>query len=164
MSRKYRETFGDVVVSREEMRSFLKIEPPKRDAKGKIIYFTEQAHKDRCDVNKIVKKYSATGAIEHVSSFEGCYGNLSGKDFKEMMDTVVSVKAKFDEFPSDVRKRFRNDPVEFMTFFDDPVNRPEAIRLGLIRSDWTDDSDGLGEHVKRGENKVKEPQAGLPSP
>ena len=81
-----------------------------------------------------------------------------------MMDTVVSVKAKFDEFPSDVRKRFRNDPVEFMKFFDDPVNRPEAIRLGLIRSDWTDDSDGLGEHVKRGENKVKDPHAGLPSP
>lgn len=164
MSLKYAEKFGGKIVSREQLREFLKGPKPERDKNGKIVYVTEQAHKDRCDINAVVKRYAKTGVIDHVSSFEASYGDLSGKDFKEMMDTVVGVGRKFGEFPLDVRKRFHNDPAEFLAFFDNPGNRDEAIKLGLIRNDWTVDSDGLGEKVKKGENKVQVPEAGPPSP
>jgi len=34
-------------------------------------------------------------------------------------------------------------------------NREEAIKLGLINSNWTDETDGLGEHVEIGDNVEK---------
>lgn len=130
--------------------------PGKSDSEGKPIYFTEQSHKDQCDVNNIIKKYDRDGLILHISKFEGKFGDMSGLDFKEIHDKVINAKLMFDELPSEIRNRFRNSPQELLTFMDDPGNREEAIKLGIVREEWTPETDGIGEHVKEGENIVKE--------
>lgn len=141
MSKAFRETFGDKKnITRAEMRAFLQGPPPPLDKDGNVQYVTEQAHKDRCNVQSIINRYAKTGLLEHVSTFEGDYGDMKGSDFKEMMDRVVSVNQKFQEFPSDIRKRFDHDPAKFLDFFDDPRNKDEALKMGLIRADWTLDS------------------------
>jgi len=154
MSKLYRDKYGYDKVSKEELRVFLR---PKfdRDKDGKVITMTEQAHKDECDVNNIIKKYDKTGLINHVSKINAMYGDVSPIDFKSAQDMLIDVRRKFDEMPSDIRKRFRNSPYEMLKFLSDPENRNEAIKIGLIRNDWTDATDGIGEKVKLGENVVE---------
>lgn len=123
--------------------------PGKVDKDGNIIYVTEQAHKDMCDVNKIIKRYDKTGLISHVSKIEAKIGDLTGDDFKAMSDQIIEANNMFDKLPSEIRNRFRNNPEELLRFMEDPNNRDEAISLGLIAKTWKEHLDGLGEHVVR---------------
>lgn len=135
--------------------------PGKADKDGNIIYFTEQSHKNQCDVNKIIRKYDRNGIINHVSKFEAQFGDVSGLEFKSAQDKVIQAKAMFNELPSSIRKRFQNNPGSLLGFMENPDNRQEAIDLGLIRQEWTPETDGLGEHILEGQNKNKEP---IPEP
>lgn len=130
--------------------------PGRTDEKGNIVYFTEQAHKAKCDVKTILTKYARTGLIDHVSKFEGTYGDMSGIDYKAALDKITGAQRSFESLPSNIRKRFKNDPEQFLRFFENPENREEAVKLGLIDARWTPDTDGLGEHVKPGDNIIKE--------
>jgi len=152
MSKEYR----DRLEKGEEinMRMYCQ-RPGKRNEEGKLIYYTEQHHKAECDVNNIIKKYDKTGLITHVSRFEAKFGDMRGVDFKTAMDIVSSAKSEFNKLPSEIRKRFENTPEKLLEFMEKEENRDEAIKLGLIRADWTVETDGLGEHVEEGQN-VKE--------
>lgn len=145
------------------MRKFCQ-RPGRKDKMGNNIYMTEQAHKDTCDINKIIERFDRDGIISHVSKFEGKFGDLSGADFKEMMDQVTNAQSLFDELPVNIRNRFENSPEKLLTFMDEPGNRQEAIELGMIRESWSEAVDGLGEHVIRNdegevtaESPAKEP-------
>lgn len=157
MGKEYRELTGIEGVSQTtaEMRKLCQ-RPGKRDTDGNIIYFTEQHHKNECDVNRIIKKYDRNGLITHISKIEAQFGDVSGLDFKASLDLIHNAQKMFDELPSKIRNRFKNDPYEILTFMEDPNNREEAIELGLIKSIWTEATDGLGEHVKEGENINKD--------
>lgn len=159
MSKFYCQKFdtNSPATSTPEMRNHCK-RPGRTDEDGNIIYFTEQAHKDQCDVNQIIRKYDRQGLITHVSKFEAQFGDVSGADFKAAQDKVANAKKMFAELPSKIRERFENDPASLLTFMDDPKNRDEAIKLGIIDSRWTEDTDGLGEHVPLGANKNKDPE------
>ena len=149
MSKLFRQLFGQEmsVVTTDEMREFCR-RPGKVDENGNSIYTTEQNHKKECDVNSIIKKYDKTGLITHVSTMEAVFGDVGGFDFKKAMDLVVNAQAMFDRLPSGIRKRFHNSPEEFLRFMEEPNNRDEAIKLGLIKASWTPETDGLGEHFK----------------
>lgn len=133
----------------EQMRLFCQ-RPGKMDENGKPIYFTEQAHKKICDVNNIIKKYDKTGVIQHVTKFEAKFGDVTGIEFRAMHDKIISAQQSFDSLPSSIRKRFGNDAGRLIAFMDNPDNREEAIKLGLISSDTPPEIDGLGEHVVNG--------------
>lgn len=160
MGKAYREKFN-----KESKRSVslemreLSQRPGNMDEEGNPVYFTEQAHKEQCDVNKIIRKYDRNGLISHVSRFEAQFGDVSGLEFKAMQDKVLHAKEEFNKLPSKIRNRFQNSPQKLLQFMDDANNRDEAIELGLINPQWTPESDGLGEHVKLGEN-VNQPPPG----
>lgn len=162
MSKKYREITETQmeIITTPDMRMHCQ-RPGTTDDDGNIVYFTEQSHKDRCEINKIIRKYDQNGIINHVSKFEAQYGDVSGIEFKSAQDKVLNAKKMFNELPSHIRKRFENSPAKLLSFMDDANNREEAIKLGIIRADWTIDSDGIGEHVKQGKNvqkkEIKEP-------
>jgi len=65
-----------------------------------------------------------------------------------MTDRVMKIGQSFRELPAEIRNRFRNDPEELLRFTENPQNRDEAIKLGLIRNDWTIETDGIGEQIK----------------
>lgn len=156
MGKIFRDATGDIGQSTTipEIRKMCQ-RPGKKRADGTPLYFTEQQHKKECDVNNIIRKYDKTGLITHVSRFEGTFGDLSGADFKEMSDRVAKARSMFEELPSNIRHEFKNDPSRLLQFMDDPGNRAKAEKLGLINKGWTEDSDGLGEHVPEGKNKMK---------
>lgn len=153
MGREYRELISDdgIQTTSPEMRLWCQ-RPGKIDEEGNIEYTTEQHHKKECDVNQIIRKYDKTGLILHVSKFEAKYGNLTGLDFQNMMNTITHAQSMFQQLPSEIRNRFKNDPGALIQFMENPDNRDEAIKLGLINANWTPETDGLGEHVNEGGN------------
>lgn len=94
---------------------------------------TKQAHKDDCDINRIMKRWLRDGVLTHVSSAAQTFRDVaSGHDYHQLMDTVLDVQDAFDSLPSDVRKRFANDPIMVLDFISDPANTDECVKLGLV--------------------------------
>lgn len=95
-----------------------------------------QSCKDECDINQILKKYMKTRLMTHVNQNQGNYGDFTSvQDYRSSLDQVMAAQEMFDSLPSNVRKRFENDPAEFLTFVGDPSNLQEAKDLGLIPVD-----------------------------
>lgn len=131
--------------------------PGNRDEDGNILYFTEQAHKDVTDINKIIEKYDKHGLLSHVQTMEARYGDVTGVDFRNAQDLYIKAQNSFEALPANIKKRFNQSAADFLDFMDDPNNRDEAIELGLIRGDSPEDKDGLGEHVTEADfKKIKE--------
>lgn len=134
MSKAFREKYGNKKVNRQEIREFTSIKYPT-NPDGSPIYITEQGHKDECDVNNIIKKYDATGLITHVAKFEASYQDVSAIEFKQALELQMEISAKFSELPSEIRKRFENNPQLYLAFLENPKNDKEAVTLGLRRGD-----------------------------
>jgi len=92
---------------------------------------TEQSHRDACNVNNIIKKHLKTGAITHLNKMEAQYGDVSGIDFQSALETVERAQEAFDLLPSQVRKKFHNNPALFLDFTNDPENARELVEMGL---------------------------------
>lgn len=93
--------------------------------------FTQQNHKDECDVNRIIPRYERTGILTHLNKIEGTYGDLTGTDFETAANIVANANSLFESLPSNVRKRFSNSPAMFLDFMDNPNNADEMVKLGL---------------------------------
>lgn len=93
---------------------------------------TKQSFKDECDINVILKRFEATGQLEHVAKRAPSYGDVPALDFREAMDLVVKARADFAQLPSAIRDRFGNDPGQLLAFLEDPKNREEGVRLGIL--------------------------------
>lgn len=94
---------------------------------------TKQSFKEECDINTILAKYKKTGVLDFVNENQAHYGDVTGIDFRIAMIEVAKVTELFDQMPGSMRSRFQNDPAIFLEFIQDPENRPEAIKLGLIQ-------------------------------
>lgn len=95
---------------------------------------TKQADKDRVDINYIMKRYQKTGMIDFGTNQAGEYLTIGSVDFQEAMNIIVRANEMFAEMPSSHRKRFGNDPRQFLEFIEDPANADEARKLGLLNA------------------------------
>lgn len=94
---------------------------------------TQQHLKQDCDVNCILEKYRKTGMISHLRGGTPQYGDFSQiQDFRTNLELVQNAQMAFDALPSNVRKRFQNDPSQMMDFLSDDSNYDEALKLGLV--------------------------------
>ncbi len=101
---------------------------------------TKQIFKNECNINSIMAKFQKTGMIEHYAKHGASYGEVPSCSLHEAMNLVADSENTFNELPSSIRKRFNNNPEEFLQFFEDPKNQEEAIQLGLAeRSNWRND-------------------------
>lgn len=94
----------------------------------------KQSFVSECDINTIMKQYSATGQIRHISSnaAKGAYIDLPDElDFQASLQIVQTGQDAFATLPSKARDRFNNDPATFLEFMADPANAEEIVRLGL---------------------------------
>ncbi|WNK12837.1 MAG: internal scaffolding protein [Microvirus sp.] len=97
---------------------------------------TKQSHIAECDINTIMKQYSRTGQIAHISSraAQGAYADLpDDSDFQTAMNVVLEGKAAFATLPAKTRDRFGHDPAQFLAFMADPDNVEEARKMGLLK-------------------------------
>lgn len=105
---------------------------------------TKQSHRDECDINVIMKRYEKSGVLPDYGGQQGRYLDCTGAQFQEAMNIIAKGRSIFAELPAAVRARFENDPAKMLDFVNDPENREEALRLGLLKpaSEWADADTG----------------------
>lgn len=94
---------------------------------------TKQSFKDECDINKILARYQQTGVLDFANKYEPQYADVTSIDFTTAMNQVALAQSMFDDLPSSLRARFRNDPSLFIEFIDNPANHQEMRELGLLK-------------------------------
>lgn len=94
----------------------------------------KQSMRDECDINRIMSKFQKTGVINHVARYQGRYGEATSMDYRECLETVKRAQDMFADLPAKARKRFGNDPAEFLAFVSDPENVEEMRALGLANA------------------------------
>lgn len=94
---------------------------------------TKQAEASSADINTIVKRWMATGALPvHLNQGIAQFADVSEiPDYRGCLDVVLQAQKLFSELPSSVRQRFDNDPAAFLDFTQDPSNLDEMVSLGL---------------------------------
>lgn len=94
---------------------------------------TKQSMKDDADINFIIEKYNRTGVINFRQNRSGEYLDVSEYpiDFQDAMNTVIKAQDMFNDMPSELRKRFGNDPGTFLDFVHDPANKEALYDLKL---------------------------------
>ena len=94
----------------------------------------KQEFKDQCDINNIIKQFTLTGQISHISAkaATGVFMDLpDDTSFESAMNVVAKANEAFDALPAKLRDRFNNDPADFLAFVEDPANKDELIQLGI---------------------------------
>lgn len=92
---------------------------------------TIQSEKENSDINVIVRRFGVTGVVPQ-SLRPVMYGQFEGVfDFQSAMNAVREAQERFAELPAEVRKRFANNPQEFVVFCSNPENLPEMRKMGL---------------------------------
>lgn len=109
---------------------------PKVTVKCEDISLTQQSFAADADINNIIRRYTQTGVLVDPFSTNGRtpqFGDFSViTDFHTAQTAVCHAREAFNELPSDVRKRFNNDPGQLLAFLADSANMDEAIKLGLV--------------------------------
>lgn len=100
---------------------------------------TQQHYKDECEVINIIKKHDRNGIIEHVQRGQARYGDFSEvADYREALDLVRNAQEEFMTIPSDIRKKFDNNPGKFYEFVSNPDNKEELKAMGFIEPQAVD--------------------------
>jgi len=94
---------------------------------------THQAMAKECDINSIMAKWQKTGIIEHRNEHQGQYGDYTviTSDYQEALNAVLAADEMFSSLPANVRKKFDNDPGQFIEYASDPKNAQGMVKLGL---------------------------------
>lgn len=92
---------------------------------------TIQSQKEEADINTIVKRFGLSGQLpQNVrvplnDDFDGIF------DYQSALNLVIEADRAFGAMPAEVRKRFGNDPADFVDFVSNPDNQDEARKLGI---------------------------------
>jgi len=94
---------------------------------------TDQSQAKDCDVNAIVDRFARTGILPG-ADLPRLYSDFSSvPDYQEALNRVIHAQSQFDSLDAHVRKRFANDPAQFLEFMSDERNAKEMVDLGLAR-------------------------------
>jgi len=109
----------------------------------------DQSFAREADINTIMARYQKTGMIVNVNRRTPFWGDVSmaPTDLIEAQGVLDSSKKAFEQLPSMLRAMFNNSPVELLSWLDNPANREEAIKFGLIEAP-------KGDEKKSGEGEI----------
>jgi len=93
---------------------------------------TQQQFANEVNINSIIGRYKTTGVLPEREGRPvfGDFSNLT--DFRTAQGIVAEANQAFQALPAVIRRRFNNDPAEFISFVEDEDNRKEAEKLGLV--------------------------------
>lgn len=96
---------------------------------------TEQSQAKHCDIHTIMKKYERTGILEHTNAHQGTYMEMPTQpDFHNAQNIIATANSMFESVPSQIRKKFDNDPTRYIEFMQDAANYDEIVKMGLDAS------------------------------
>lgn len=93
----------------------------------------QQNQANDSNINILVARYLRTGQQDpRLAGRRLVFGDFTSTDFQDMMNRVTDVQNQFRSLPSRIRSRFSNQPFQLVRFVEDPSNRVEAIKMGLL--------------------------------
>lgn len=93
---------------------------------------TLQSDAEAADINHIMKRYEKHGILPELIKQNPRYGDFSDvPTYQEALDIVELAHTQFANLDAEIRKRFSNDPAEFLAFTNDPANIREMVKMGL---------------------------------
>ena len=92
---------------------------------------TQQQFKEESDINTIVDRFMKSGVMPNPVNMPQYIDYEGVFDFQSAMNTIRQADENFMRMDAKIRARFNNSPQEFLEFFSNAENIPEAIRLGL---------------------------------
>jgi len=93
---------------------------------------TQQHFKDETDINNILRQFNITGQLP-TKAITPQYGDFTGiGDYHGALNAVIAAENEFMTLPATLRARFDNDPQELIEFLNNPENKEEALKLGLL--------------------------------
>lgn len=125
--------FGKYNEKGKLIRNRVTIDCQKAIEEGKDIIRTEQNHKDEVNINNIIRRHGID-LIQQVATMQAPamqWDDVTGNDFQEAMFKVTKAQQTFDQLPSDIRKKFDNNPAVFLDYVQNPDNVDSMIDMGL---------------------------------
>lgn len=129
------------------------------DKDGKPLYETKtkQCFAEECDINNIVNRFRRTGVLPPPPPDTLKYGDIS--DLTNLQDAMIrafDAEDMFMRIPAKIRARFENDVFQFLEFADNPSNRDEMVKMGLIDPLAVKDEESTDKKVDDVKVEVKE--------
>jgi len=93
---------------------------------------TQQHFKDETDINNILRQFNITGQLP-TKAMSPRYGDFTGiGDYHGALNQVIAAEGEFMTLPAQMRAKFNNDPQELIEFLNNPENKEEAMKMGLL--------------------------------
>lgn len=102
------------------------------------------SYRESCDINNIVARFSA-GDVSVLSRSQGAFFDATQlpHSYAEMLNTVINAERTFNQLPLEVRERFENSYVKWISTMDDAEKF--AVMMGV--SHETSDDKGVDDVV-----------------
>lgn len=96
---------------------------------------TQQHFAEECDINEILRRSAVSGVLP-VNDRQPMYGDFTSvpKSLTEAFGLIKQANDLFMALPWQARERFGNNPERMIAFLNDPQNREEAVKLGLVKA------------------------------
>lgn len=135
-----------------------KINPPQKRKRVQISFkdetpMTEQTHKQSCDINLIVKKFSETGILLHENTMEKQYGDAPDMDLKTALDLTFEHQRNFDSLTDEERSIFDHNSDNYARFLSEYEESPESFMFDQT----LDDDIPLPENTNNAKNEHARP-------
>ena len=94
---------------------------------------TQEHFREETEILNIIRRHDRNGVIDHINKGQAIYGDFSEiTDYRDMIHKLREADQAFAQVPSDIRKRFENDPAKFFNFVSDSANHDELAEMGLV--------------------------------
>lgn len=101
--------------------------PPSGDSK------VEQHHAPQAETSAIVNRHKPGQFIgDPRATRQPMFMDVPSESYHESLNRVTRVKQTFEALPARIRGTFNNNPYELLMFIENPVNRPKALKMGLV--------------------------------
>lgn len=95
--------------------SYFNPPPPYDQAPGLEPSATKQEFYKESDINLIMSRHARGGALPSGDRLAQ-YGDFTRVDYRAMRDQVARASQEFEALPSDLRRKFDNDPSSYYSF------------------------------------------------
>lgn len=101
---------------------------------------TQQQFTDDVDVNKIVSRATSQGVPILGHEKKPLFGDFTQlPDLRSALLIAKEGQEAFMSLDAEVRKKFDNDPAKMFEWLNNPQNREEAVKLGLVNPKKADE-------------------------
>lgn len=132
----------------------LALTPEKVYDDGKTI----ESFQGETDINRLLARAQRSGTLswleKHADNIDN-YGEAPGLSLLEAQLRIRRGREAFDELPSEIRREFRNSPLDFYKYVHDPENRDNlAQKLPALAKPGRQNIDASGKSDPRSERDI----------